>query len=73
MDELVESYAGYMSPERPRAFTWQGERIEIAEILVTGRLPGEHWFKVRSSGGEVFDLTYTTESDEWHIQIQSTD
>jgi hypothetical protein len=72
MDETVECYAGYMSPERPRAFVWQGERVEVVEVLVRGRLPGEHWFRVRSGGGEFFDLTYTIETDEWHVQIQST-
>lgn len=69
MGAVVESYAGYTSPERPRAFVWQGERFEVAEILSRGRLPGGQWFRVRTIGGEVFDLTYTTATDMWRIQI----
>ena len=70
MDAAVESYAGYTNPERPRAFKWQGERFEVAEILSRGRLPGGQWFRVRTSGGEIFDLTYSTAADAWHIQLQ---
>jgi hypothetical protein len=71
MGERVESYSGYMSPERPRVFVWQGERIEVVEILARGRLPGEWWFRVRSGGGEIFDLVYTITTDEWHVQNRS--
>ena len=71
MDETVECYAGYMSPERPKAFDWQGERFEVAEILSRGRLPWEQWFRVRTSGGEIFDLTYATATEAWRIQIQA--
>jgi hypothetical protein len=67
MDELVESYAGFMSPERPRAFIWQGQRLEVGEILSRARLPEGHWFRVRSPGGEVFELTYFFETGEWAV------
>jgi hypothetical protein len=72
MKDTVEAYAGYTAAERPRVVVWQGERIEVAEVLSRARLPGGHWFKVRARGGEVFGLTYTSATGEWDIQIQAT-
>ena len=32
MGVIVECYAGHRFPERPRAFDWEGERIEVEEV-----------------------------------------
>ncbi len=71
----VESYSGYRADERPTAFTYQGRRWEVAEIvdrwygqgLEAGR-PQASYFKVRTTEGAIFILRYV--SDEWAILSQ---
>lgn len=70
----VECYSGYKANERPVAFTFQGQRREIAEIidqwyeggLEAGR-PEMNYFKVRTSEGDVFLLRYLQFYDSWYI------
>ena len=69
MEEAVECYSGYTHPERPRAFIWQGERFEVVGIIARGRGPSGQTFRVRVSGGEVFDLAYNAAADGWRIQV----
>ena len=56
-------YAG-----RPLALTWQGQRMEIAEILASWRGPNEKGFRVKTVDGAAFDLAYREIPDEWHVQ-----
>jgi len=70
----VECYSGYKVNERPAAFTFQGRRWEISEILDRwyegGMNPDEpiiNYFKVKADDGNVFILRYTAASDEWAV------
>ena len=73
---LVESYAvdqvecrsDSEYADRPLALTWQGRRLEIAEILASWRGPGEKGFRVKTTDGQAFELAYRELPDEWHIQ-----
>jgi hypothetical protein len=72
----VECYSGYKANERPTAFTHQGRRREIAEILdrwVEGGLdparPGTNYFKVKTAEGDVFLLRYLSLFDAWSMRI----
>ena len=47
---------------------WQGQRLEIAEIVATWRGPGEKGFHIKTVDGAAFDLAYHEIPDEWHIQ-----
>ena len=58
MTDNVECYSGSAYGERPTAFTWQGQRHLIAEILSQGRNPQEKWFRVRTEAGKIFELSY---------------
>jgi len=68
----VESYAGYMAEEEPRAFEWMGERHEIAEILSRwleadveeGR---RRKFLVKTTKGEVYELVHNEKDDVWWL------
>jgi len=72
---IVECYSGHKANERPVAFTFQGRRWDIEEIidrwyegdLEAGR-PEVNYFKVRTTGGSVFLLRYIPASDAWSIQ-----
>ena len=54
--------------DRPLALTWQGRRLEFAEIVASWRGPGEKGFRVKTTDGQAFELAYRELPDEWHIQ-----
>ena len=70
----VECYSGYKANERPVAFTYQGRRREVKEIidrwyeggLEPGRPPIDY-FKVKTTDGQVFILRYLSLFDAWSI------
>jgi hypothetical protein len=71
----VECHSGYKACERPLAFTCQGRRREILEILdrwyeggLAADKPVVNYFKVKTGQGRVFILRYTAESDAWSVR-----
>lgn len=66
--DAVECRSDIEYAERPLALTWLGQRLEIAEILARWRGPNEKGFRVKTSDGQAFELTYRELPDEWHIQ-----
>lgn len=67
MAEIVECYSGSEYAERPVALYWQGVRLEVAAVEAQERIPGGKRFRVRTTGGQVFELFYGELDDEWHI------
>ena len=70
-DAVVECYAGYRYPERPRAFLWQGERVVVEEVERQWRTPAGPAFRVRAADGRRFTLTYDEAAGTWDVQWQS--
>ncbi len=68
VDPEVACYAGAKYPERPRAFTWEGERLAVEKIVAASRTPEEIRFYVRTPGGREFVLAYHCASDQWRIR-----
>jgi hypothetical protein len=66
--DVVECRSDTEYAERPLALTWQGQRLEIAEILARWRGPNDKGFRVKTTDGRAFELTYREVLDEWHIQ-----
>ena len=64
----VECLSDSEYADRPLALTWQGRRLEIAEILASWRGPGEKGFRVKTTDGQAFELAYRELPDEWHVQ-----
>ena len=71
----VECYSGYKANERPVAFIFHGERLEISEILDRwyegGIEPGRpivDYFKVKAEG-DVYILRYTAETETWSVMF----
>ena len=58
MAKIVSCYAGSRYPERPRAFLWEGQWLEVAEVERRWRTPDGPVFRVRSSDGRRFALAY---------------
>jgi hypothetical protein len=65
---LVECLSGADYADRPLAFTWEGRRWEIAEILERWRGPGEKGFRIKTTEGQVFELTYREIPDDWRVR-----
>jgi hypothetical protein len=66
--DSVECLSDSDYADRPLALTWQGRRLEVAEILASWRGPGEKGFRVKTTDGRAFELAYRELPDEWHIQ-----
>jgi hypothetical protein len=64
MTEIVECHSGSAYAERPMAFTWQGQRLIITEILSRGHTPQGKWFRVRTADDQLFELSLVEVADE---------
>lgn len=67
--ELVECRSDSEYAERPLSLMWEGQRLEIAEILSRWRGPAEKGFRVQTVDRQVFELTYRELPDEWKVQL----
>ncbi|HNY51510.1 MAG TPA: hypothetical protein PKI91_13140 [Smithella sp.] len=72
----VECYSGFKANERPVAFTCQGERREIREIVdrwyeggLDSSRPVMDYFKVRAADGKVYLLRYQSGLDAWSLRL----
>jgi hypothetical protein len=72
----VECYSGYKADERPVAFTYQGERWEIQEVVdrwyeggLDSSKPVIDYFKVRAIDCNIYFLRYQRELDAWSLRI----
>ena len=65
---FVECYAGYRYPERPRAFIWEGERVEVEAVERQWYAPAGPAFCVRAADGRRFTLAYDEGADAWSVQ-----
>jgi hypothetical protein len=73
-DRLVECYAGRHYPDRPTAFQWESERLEVEEVERRWRTQGVAYdssilyhYRVRTAVG-LFHLTYDSDRDTWQIE-----
>jgi hypothetical protein len=67
MSELVECHSDYAYEERPIALIWDGQRLEIVSILAEWRTPENKCFRVLTSNGLEFELSYREATNDWHI------
>lgn len=72
----VECYSGHKVNERPIAFTYQGNRWEIKEIIDRWYeggpdpiRPEVNYFKVKTTGGKIFVLRYLSLFDSWSLKF----
>jgi hypothetical protein len=68
LSDQVFCHSGYEYAERPIAFIWQGQRLEIAAIQAGWQKPGFKCFRVTTTDEQVFDLCYDQTADQWLIQ-----
>lgn len=68
MKTVVECYAGTRYPERPRAFLWEGERLEVVEVERRFCTPRGLRFRARTSDDRCFSLFYDEVVDTWDVR-----
>ena len=73
----VECYAGTKADETPRRFVWEGQAIEVGEVIdrwyqVESRpeWPRADYFKVRAGDLREYLLKHDLESDAWFLAGQ---
>ncbi len=67
MGDQVECRSDFTYAQRPVAFYWQGERLEVAELVTQSRSPTGFSFRVRTVESGIFDLDYDINTDEWSV------
>jgi hypothetical protein len=67
-DVVVECHAGHAYAQRPTAFWWEGERLEVEAIEAEWRSPEAKHFRVKILNGAIFELIYQQASDHWRIE-----
>jgi hypothetical protein len=68
MPDLVECYSGSRYAERPKAFYWQGDRLEIEEVQDRWRTPAGLCFRVRAGQNQIYELVYQEHSGNWQVR-----
>jgi hypothetical protein len=63
----VECHSGYTYAERPVEFVWDERRYLVERVLNQWRLPDGPGFRVLTTAGEQFELTYSETKDEWSL------
>lgn len=67
MSDLVECRSDYEYAQRPVAFYWQGQRLEIDEVLSQAVSPSGYTFRVQSKEHGIFELDYDINADQWSV------
>jgi hypothetical protein len=68
LDGVVECYAGSRYPERPQAFIWDGQRLEVATIVRQWRTPAGPVFDVSTTDSRRFLLSFAEAADAWQVR-----
>ncbi len=67
MAELVECRSDDSYAQRPVALNLNEQRLEIVEIIAQWRTPDGKYFRVRTSDGQIFELSYFEANHEWQL------
>ncbi len=66
----VEAYAGYKGEETPRAFTYEGVRYEVQDIVARWYTETHACFRIRTSDDRRFVLRYDQNEQIWELVMQ---
>ena len=67
MVEQVECRSDSQYAERPVAFFWQGEHLEVNKIQARWRSPEGMTFRVIAGDDQIFELYYDEGNDFWKV------
>jgi hypothetical protein len=60
--------SGHEFAERPTAFIWEGERLQIDELVARWRTPYGKRFLVRIDDNRIFTLIFFESSASWQVE-----
>ena len=67
MGDQVECRSDFTYAQRPVAFYWQGEHLQVAAVLSQTQSPVGYSFRVRSEELGIFELNYDINTDQWSV------
>jgi hypothetical protein len=67
----VRCYAGVSCPERPVAFEWEGQWLEVVEVLRHARTPEGLLFDLLAQDGRRYRLNWDANQDGWRIMAKN--
>jgi hypothetical protein len=68
-EPTVRCYSGGRYAERPLAFQYADQLLEVAEIERSWRDPVGIYFIVQASDGRRFRLAYHEQADRWSVEL----
>jgi hypothetical protein len=68
MSDQVECRSDFEYPQRPVAFYWHDQRLEVAEVLSQNRNPVGYTFLVCNESLGIFKLDYDIHTDQWYVK-----
>lgn len=68
----VEAYAGYKGEETPRAFTLDGVRLLVSEIVARWYTETHSYFRVCASDQQRYVLRYDLDNLSWELVMCET-
>jgi hypothetical protein len=68
----VEAYAGYKGEETPRAFTVQGVRLLVREIVGRWYTDTHSYFRISASDQHRYVLRFDLEQCRWELVMCET-
>jgi uncharacterized protein with NRDE domain len=66
----VEAYAGYKGEETPRAFTFDGFRLVVVEVIDRWYTDTHSYFRVRTDSDYRYVLRYHFDEGLWEVVMQ---
>lgn len=66
----VDAYAGYKGEETPRAFTLDGRKLQVREVVDRWYSQTHSYFRVYASDGRRYVLRFDLDEDCWELVMQ---
>lgn len=67
----VFCHSGYAYGERPTGLLWEGERLDVIEVINRWRSPVGMHFLIEVEDSRVFELCYAGEADVWDVTLRT--
>jgi hypothetical protein len=64
----VECAAGFADEPTPRAFSLDGRRVQVLEVLDQWLAPDHRYFKLRGDDGARYILRHDVERGDWELR-----
>ena len=69
-DFMVEASPGYKGEDTPRAFTLEGVRYEVSDIVERWEREEYLYFRVRTGDGVCYVLRFALEEGAWELVMK---